>query len=108
MEGIRISKGQKFSDLLPGRRDVVAVEVNGKLHDLRETAETDLVFTPVNVNSEQGLSVLRHSGAHLLAQAIMELYPDALLNAGPVTESGFYYDVKMNPPIFGGVEKNRG
>lgn len=98
MEGIRISRGQKFSDLLPGRRDVVAVEVNGKLHDLRETAETDLVFTPVNVHSEPGLSVLRHSGAHLLAQAIMELYPDTLLNAGPVTENGFYYDVKMNPP----------
>ncbi len=98
MEEIKILRGQRFSDLLKGRRDVVAVEVNGKLHDLRETSETEQTFTPVSLNSDKGLSVLRHSGAHLLAQAIMELYPNAKLNAGPVTENGFYYDVKMSPP----------
>ena len=68
------------------------------LHDLMEIAETDTDVFPVTLNDEYGLHILRHSAAHLLAQAVMEMYPDAKLNAGPVVENGFYYDIKMDPP----------
>lgn len=73
----------------------VAMRFNGKLMDLSAEISEDGEVSPVEVNSPDGIHILRHSGAHLLAQAVMELYKGALPTIGPVTEDppGFYYDI---------------
>ena len=93
-----VKKGQKFGDLFSGRKDLAAVLEGKILHDLGDIAEHDMEITPVTTNSVEGLRILRHSAAHLLAQAITEMYPDAVPSSGPATEDGFYYDIDMKPP----------
>lgn len=76
-----------FSD-----RSVVAMRVNGELKDLAATtAETDVV-EPVTIDSADGLNILRHSTAHVLAQAVQSINPEAKLGIGPPVTDGFYYD----------------
>lgn len=93
---IEIRKGEMFKDKVKDST-VVAVIFNGREYDLDRTAPEDGKFTPVKITDDEGLRILRHSGAHLLAQAVLSLYPNALLNAGPPTEDGFYYDIFMDP-----------
>lgn len=96
VKGIEIQKGQKFAEKV---RDpsVIAADLNGKKYDLNSISPENGTFQPVSISSEEGLTILRHSAAHLLAQAVLSIYPDALLNAGPPTEEGFYYDIFMDP-----------
>ncbi|MEM0155490.1 MAG: threonine--tRNA ligase [Thermoplasmataceae archaeon] len=96
---LRFSGGQPFRDSVPERlrKDAVAVECKGVLLDLSSIPEIDVECNLITKYSKQGIEILRHSAAHLLAQAILELYPNALPNAGPVTEEGFYYDFDMEP-----------
>ncbi len=101
---IGVSKGEKYSENIKDN-EVIAVMIDKELHDLHELSEKDQKVAPVRLNSEEGIGILRHSTAHLLAQAVMELYPDARLNAGPITENGFYYDINMNPPSGEDLEK---
>ena len=83
-----------FSD-----RSVVAMRVNGELKDLAATvADTDEV-TPVTIESEDGLSILRHSAAHVLAQAVQRINPQANLGIGPPVTDGFYYDFGVETPF---------
>ncbi len=73
-------------------RSVVAMRVNGELRDLATpVAETDTV-EPVTIQSPDGLSILRHSTAHVLAQAVQRINPEAKLGIGPPITDGFYYD----------------
>jgi len=92
--------GESFGDLLKknGVKGAIAVLVNGTAKDLSAVAAGDETIEPIFLESPEGLKILRHSTAHLLAQAVMELYPDAKLNAGPATDDGFYYDIEMSPP----------
>src|SRR5262249_55322830 len=70
---------------------VIAARVNGELRDLaRPLADGDTV-EPVSIDSPDGLTIMRHSTAHVLAQAVQDLYPDAKLGIGPPIENGFYY-----------------
>src|SRR5215470_8019382 len=79
---------------------VIAARVNGELRDLvRPLADGDTV-EPVSIDSPDGLSIMRHSTAHVLAQAVQDLYPDAKLGIGPPIENGFYYDFDV-PAAFG-------
>jgi threonyl-tRNA synthetase len=96
---LRFTGGQPFVSSLPDRlrKDAVAVACKGVLMDLSSVPEGDVECNLITKHSKQGIDILRHSAAHLLAQAILELYPDALPNAGPVTEEGFYYDFDMMP-----------
>jgi len=94
-KGLRIKKGEKFSSKISGR-NIIAASFEGKLYDLDTTAPSDGIFFPVNVDSQEGLTILRHSAAHLLAHAVTTLYPSALPNAGPPTDDGFYYDIHMD------------
>lgn len=80
-----------------GIKGAVAVLVDGVEMDLRDTPATTVKVEPVYLNTERGLRILRHSAAHLLAQAVTSLYPGAKPNAGPPTEDGFYYDIDMKP-----------
>ncbi len=83
-----------FSD-----RSVVAMRVNGELKDLATTlTETDDV-EPVTIDSEDGLAILRHSTAHVLAQAVQRINPQANLGIGPPVTDGFYYDFGVDTPF---------
>jgi threonyl-tRNA synthetase len=78
----------------------VAARVNGELRDLAyRLTEGDLI-EPVTFDSEDGLNILRHSTAHVMAQAVQDLFPQAKLGIGPPIENGFYYDFDV-PEAFG-------
>ena len=80
-------------------RSVVALRVNGELKDLATTvAETDAV-EPVTIDSPDGLAILRHSTAHVLAQAVQRIDPQATLGIGPPITDGFYYDFGVQEPF---------
>jgi threonyl-tRNA synthetase len=79
--------------------DAVAALVDGELRDLSYVPPTDADVAPVRADSEQGLHVLRHSTAHVLAQAVCRLYPGTKLGVGPAIEEGFYYDFDLPAPI---------
>ncbi|OLT28946.1 threonine--tRNA ligase [Nocardiopsis sp. CNR-923] len=80
-------------------RTVIAAMVNGEPRDLtRELADGDVV-EPVAIDSEDGRAILRHSTAHVLAQAVQELFPEAKLGIGPPVENGFYYDFDVAEPF---------
>ncbi|HUD76212.1 MAG TPA: threonine--tRNA ligase [Streptosporangiaceae bacterium] len=71
---------------------VIAARVNGELRDLTcPLADGDQV-APVTIGSDDGLNILRHSAAHVMAQAVQDLFPQAKLGIGPPIENGFYYD----------------
>ena len=80
-------------------RSVVAMRVNGELKDLAATVtETDAV-EPVTIGSPDGLNILRHSAAHVLAQAVQSINPEAKLGIGPPVTDGFYYDFDVAEPF---------
>src|SRR5260221_7624502 len=79
---------------------VIAARVNGELRDLAcPLADSDAV-EPVSIGSADGLAIMRHSSAHVLAQAVQDLFPGARLGIGPPIENGFYYDFDV-PSAFG-------
>ncbi|MGP6207696.1 threonine--tRNA ligase [Cuniculiplasma sp. SKW3] len=100
-----VRKGETFGSAFQKNKDIIAVVVNGTLHDLREKASEDSQVEGISINSEEGIRILRHSAAHLLAHAVTEIYKDAKPNAGPVIEDGFYYDIDMPPPSQEDLEK---
>ncbi|MFF5116057.1 threonine--tRNA ligase [Dactylosporangium aurantiacum] len=75
---------------------VVVREAGGRLRDLDWTPEQDTEVEAVDLSSPDGLNVLRHSTAHVLAQAVQDLYPEAKLGIGPPIEHGFYYDFQVD------------
>lgn len=80
-------------------RSIVAMRVNGELRDLAtEVAETDTV-EPVAIDTEDGLNILRHSAAHVLAQAVQRINPETTLGIGPPITDGFYYDFDPAEPF---------
>jgi threonyl-tRNA synthetase len=80
-------------------RDIVVARVNGALRDLFHVLSDGDVVEPVTVDSEDGLAVLRHSTAHVLAQAVQQINPDAKLGIGPPIRDGFYYDFDVDEPF---------
>lgn len=88
---------------LPGRGapDAVVVvrDADGKLRDLSWVPEADADVVPVAANTDDGRSVIRHSCAHVLAQAVQELFPEAKLGIGPPITDGFYYDFDVPEPF---------
>src|SRR5216683_527079 len=83
---------------IPGR-DLVAARVNGKVVDLTRKLEHDAVVEPILVDSAEGLDVIRHSTAHLMAMAVQQLYPGTQVTIGPVIEDGFFYDFAPKTPF---------
>src|SRR5271166_2075834 len=88
---------------LPGRgaADAVVVvrDAEGKLRDLSWVPAADAEVTPVAANTDDGRSVIRHSAAHVLAQAVQDLFPHAKLGIGPPITDGFYYDFDVADPF---------
>ncbi|MDR1063664.1 MAG: threonine--tRNA ligase [Azoarcus sp.] len=77
----------------------LAGKVDGRLVDLSHRIETDAAVAIVTGKNPEGVDVLRHSCAHLLAQAVKELFPDAQVTIGPTVENGFYYDFSYKRPF---------
>ncbi len=88
---------------LPGRGEpdavVVVADQDGKLHDLSWTPAADAEVRPVAADTEEGRSVIRHSAAHVLAQAVQDMFPAAKLGIGPPIKDGFYYDFDVAEPF---------
>ncbi len=82
-----------------GAAAVIAARVNGELRDLAYPLAAGDVVEPVHAGSPDGRSILRHSTAHVLAQAVQQLFPDATLGIGPPVENGFYYDFDVPEPF---------
>ncbi|MDS0134779.1 MULTISPECIES: threonine--tRNA ligase [unclassified Amycolatopsis] len=78
---------------------VVVRDADGKLRDLAWAPEADAEVEPVAANTEDGRSVIRHSAAHVLAQAVQQQFPDAKLGIGPPVKDGFYYDFAVDKPF---------
>ncbi|MDD5580035.1 MAG: threonine--tRNA ligase [Methylobacter sp.] len=77
----------------------LAATVNGKLVDAKELIEQDATVRIITSKDEEGIDVIRHSTAHLLAQAVKQLFPEAQVTIGPVIENGFYYDFAYQRPF---------
>jgi threonyl-tRNA synthetase len=80
-------------------RNVVAMRVNGELKDLSAETTTSDAVEPVTLDSPDGLSILRHSAAHVTAQAVQSINPEAKLGIGPPITDGFYYDFDVEEPF---------
>nr|WP_314767394.1 threonine--tRNA ligase [uncultured Lachnoanaerobaculum sp.] len=78
-------------------RNVVAGEVNGVMHDLRDEIDSDCELNLITLKDEKGLSVIRHTTSHVLAQAVKRVFPEAKLAIGPSIAEGFYYDFEHEP-----------
>src|SRR5919108_2160596 len=84
----------------PGlRKAALAGRVDGKLVDTSYLISNNATVAVVTDKDPEGLEVIRHSTAHLLAQAVKELFPDAQVTIGPVIENGFYYDFSYKRPF---------
>ena len=78
---------------------VVVRDDDGTLLDLAGSPQADVVVEPIAMSSPDGLNVLRHSTAHVLAQAVQDLFDEAKLGIGPPIENGFYYDFEVPKPF---------
>lgn len=80
-------------------KTVVALRVNGELRDLAHKPQDGDVIEAVHISSPDGLNILRHSAAHVLAQAVQNINPEAKLGIGPPVTDGFYYDFDVEKPF---------
>lgn len=95
----RVTTGTKAWELFAEQPDVIAARIAGQLKDLaHELADGDEVEA-VEISSPDGLDILRHSTAHVLAQAVQQIFPEAKLGIGPPIRDGFYYDFDVETPF---------
>lgn len=94
-----VTTGTTAAELFPGERTVVAARIAGELKDLAYELQDGETVEPVLISSEDGLNILRHSTAHVMAQAVQELHPEAKLGIGPPVKDGFYYDFDVEKPF---------
>jgi threonyl-tRNA synthetase len=87
------------ADLFGDDRAIVVARVNGELRDLAHELGDGDVVEPVRIDEPDGLMVLRHSCAHVMAQAVQQVNPDAKLGIGPPVRDGFYYDFDVEKPF---------
>ena len=80
-------------------KDIVAVRINGQPRDLYTHLHEGDSVEPIELASEDGLAIMRHSATHVMAQAVQEIRPDAKLGIGPVIKDGFYYDFDVEQPF---------
>ena len=71
---------------------LVAVKINGEIKDLSLEVNSSAELEPVYLESQDGLSILRHSTAHVMAEAVRDLFPGTKVTIGPAIKNGFYYD----------------
>lgn len=96
---IEFRKGMSAKDLInesenPDKKDIVAFKINGNLVDLSTELKDNDKISSVLLSSNDGLDILRHSTAHVLAYAVMKLFKEAKITIGPAVDNGFYYDIE--------------
>jgi threonyl-tRNA synthetase len=96
-ETVEVEAGSPVGSILPSA--AVAARVDGAMVDVSRPAEGDAVVSPVMADEPDGLQVLRHSTAHVMAQAVCDLWPDAKYAIGPAIDDGFYYDFELPEPL---------
>src|SRR5881275_3726806 len=95
-----VSVAEVASSIGPGlAKAALAGKVDGKVVDTSSVIDHDAALAIVTDKDSEGLEVLRHSTAHLLAYAVKELFPEAQVTIGPVIEDGFYYDFSYKRPF---------
>ncbi|MGV1004181.1 MAG: threonine--tRNA ligase [Candidatus Nanopelagicales bacterium] len=98
-----LARGQTWGDALlpdfPGLRGLAVARVEGDLVDLDQPARAGVTVEPVTLTEPDGLRVLRHSTAHVMAQAVQDVFPAAKLGIGPPIENGFYYEFDVPTPF---------
>ncbi len=95
-----ITGAQVAADIGPGlAKAALAVRVDGKLWDLSRTIEADSALAVITAKDDEGLELIRHDAAHILAEAAKELYPKIQVTIGPAIENGFYYDFATETPF---------
>ena len=96
-----VARGTSAREVFDGKlgRDIIAARVNGKLVDLSRSLEQDATVEAVAADSPDGLDILRHSTAHMMAQAVQSLYPGTQVTIGPTIEDGFFYDFAPLQPF---------
>ena len=80
-------------------KKVIAAKMNGLVTDLSTTATEDSELTPITTDDPEALKILRHSTAHVMAEAVQSLWPEAKVTIGPAVADGFYYDFDKEPPF---------
>ncbi|MEO5778672.1 MAG: threonine--tRNA ligase [Arthrobacter oryzae] len=98
-EETKVTTGTTGAELFFERRDVVVALINGELKDLDQPLPENATVEGVTIDSPDGLNVLRHSTAHVMAQAVQQLRPDAKLGIGPYITDGFYFDFDVAEPF---------
>ncbi|WP_284977983.1 threonine--tRNA ligase [Arthrobacter sp. fls2-241-R2A-200] len=98
-EETKVTEGTTGAELFFERRDVVVARVNGVLKDLDQVLPAEADVEGVTIDSPDGLNVLRHSTAHVMAQAVQQLRPEAKLGIGPYITDGFYFDFDVAEPF---------
>jgi threonyl-tRNA synthetase len=94
-----VEAGTTAGQVLASEPDTIAARVNGELRDLAYQLTDGDDIEPVNIASDDGRYIMRHSAAHVMAQAVQQLFPDAKLGIGPPVENGFYYDFDVDRPF---------
>jgi threonyl-tRNA synthetase len=94
-----VEAGTTASDLFGDDRTVVAARIDGVARDLATELPDGAHVEPIAIDSGEGLAILRHSTAHVMAQAVQDLFPGTLLGIGPPIENGFYYDFAPHHPF---------
>ena len=94
-----VDQGTTAADLFGDDKAVLVARVNGELRDLAHAVADGDVVEPVTAQEQDGLDVLRHSAAHVLAQAVQQAHPEAKLGIGPPIRDGFYYDFDVAEPF---------
>ena len=89
----------KAIDFYLDAKEIVVAEINGVLVDLATALNDGDVVVGIPITSDKGLAVLRHSTAHVLAQAVQQNFPEAKLGIGPPIRDGFYYDFDVARPF---------
>jgi threonyl-tRNA synthetase len=102
-----VTGGEVAAKIGPGlAKAAIAIRVDGKPRDLATVIDRDAAVTIITRDMQEGLEILRHDAAHVMAEAVKELYPDTQVTFGPATETGFYYDFARKEPFTpGDLEK---
>jgi len=98
-KSVQVASDQRPTHLFEDNSKVVVCRINGELADLWSELSDGDVVESVLITSEDGLNVLRHSTAHVLAQAVQEVFPETKLGIGPPIRDGFYYDFDPKNPF---------
>ncbi|NBP12474.1 MAG: threonine--tRNA ligase, partial [Actinobacteria bacterium] len=100
--GVKVTQvlEQQYPDQMkPGADAIIVCRINGELKDLWSDLSDGDVVESISISSDEGLDVLRHSTAHVLAQAVQEVFPETKLGIGPPIKDGFYYDFDPKSPF---------